>query len=293
MSAQRAIDPFAAGGEGAPTLPPGRTVVLGEGTTFVRDAPGPRGAPTVLLLHGLGATADLNWFTSYGALAERFRVVAMDLRGHGRGIRTRRPFSLEDCADDASAVCEALDLDPVIVVGYSMGGPVAQLLWHRHPERVAGMVLCATSRNFAGTPQERFFFSFLGPAVAAVRAVPPSLLRAAAARAYSSRVPASPLRAWALSELRLQDPHTVVEGTRAIGSFSSREWIGGVDVPASVVVTLLDQLVSARRQLKLAAAIPGATVHTIPCDHTAPAQPEVFVPALVRACNDVAERLRV
>ena len=75
-------------------------------------------------------------------------MVAPDLRGHGRGIRSRRPFRLEDCADDLAALVEQLGCGPVVVVGYSMGGLVAQLLWRRHPDLVAGLVLCSTARVF-------------------------------------------------------------------------------------------------------------------------------------------------
>src|SRR5262252_10571245 len=97
-------------------LPPGRHVVLpGRGTTFVRELPGPPGAPAVVLLHGWLATADLNWFTSYEALGRRFRVVAMDHRGHGRGIRSPRPFRLADCAGDTAALIETLGIGPAIV----------------------------------------------------------------------------------------------------------------------------------------------------------------------------------
>ncbi|MGV3760288.1 MAG: alpha/beta fold hydrolase, partial [Actinomycetota bacterium] len=119
--------------DAGPVLLPGGPLELpGRGTTFVRHHPAPPGAPTVLLLHGIGVTADANWFTAYPALAERYGVVALDHRGHGRGIRTRRPFRLTDCADDAAALLDVLgDTGPVIACGYSMGGPVAQLLWRR------------------------------------------------------------------------------------------------------------------------------------------------------------------
>jgi len=140
----------------APPLPPGREIDLpGRGRSFVRIADGPPGAPTLLLLHGWTASADLNWFRCYGPLSRHFTVMAIDHRGHGRGIRSRRPFSLSACADDAAALVEELGIERVIAVGYSMGGPIAQLLWKRHPELVEGLVLCATSRNFGRSLPER------------------------------------------------------------------------------------------------------------------------------------------
>ena len=81
----------------------GRRIELpGRGTTFVREVPGPPGAPTVLLLHGWIASGGLNWFTTFEPLGEHFRVLAIDHRGHGRGIRSWRRFTLADCADDAA-----------------------------------------------------------------------------------------------------------------------------------------------------------------------------------------------
>ena len=101
----------------------------GRGTTFVRELPGPSAdAPTLLLLHGWTATADLNWFSVYEALGRHYRIVALDHRGHGRGIRSRKPFRLADCADDAAALVRELGLGSVIPVGYSMGGPIALLI---------------------------------------------------------------------------------------------------------------------------------------------------------------------
>lgn len=277
----------------APPLPPGRPLELpGRGTTFVRDLPGPRGAPAVLLLHGWTASADLNWFPSYFPLARRFRVVAMDHRGHGRGIRTSRRFRLEDCADDAAAVVEALGLRRVIAVGYSMGGPVAQLLWHRHRRLVDGLVLCATSRNFRGDPRERVWFSLLPGVALAARVAPAPMRERVADRVLTNRLDGGPLSTWAVDELRRNDPVALAHAGHAIGRFSSREWIGEVDVPTAVVVTEDDRVVPPHRQRKLAAAIPGATVHPVRGDHgVCVAAPRRFVPVLLQACSTVAARV--
>ena len=113
----------------------------------MRDLLGPPGAPVVVLLHGLGATADLNWFPSYRPLSAHYRVIAMDHRGHGGGKRSHRVFRLEDCADDVVELADALGVQRFIPVGYSMGGPVAQLVWKRHRSRIDGLVLCATARG--------------------------------------------------------------------------------------------------------------------------------------------------
>ena len=143
-------------------LPPGRHVhIPGRGDIFVRQLPGPPDAPVVILLHGWTTTADLNWYVSYRTLGHHFRVVAFDHRGHGRGLSTPTRFRLEDCADDVAAVATALGIDRFIPVGYSMGGPIAALVWRRHRHRVDGIVLCATSRHFADSAGRRALFSVL------------------------------------------------------------------------------------------------------------------------------------
>jgi 3-oxoadipate enol-lactonase len=263
----------------------------GRGITFVREAAGPPGAQTLLLLHGLGANADLNWFTCFGALGREFRVLAIDQRGHGRGIRSGARFHFSDCADDAVALADALGVDRFIVVGYSMGGPVAQLIWRRHPDRVAGLVLCATSRDFSGTPRERMTFAFLPGLSTAIRVAPPRLRRGLMNNAIAGRLGESPLARWAAYELGRNDPAAMMAAAAALGRFSSREWIGEVDVPAAVVLTMRDSLVPPHRQRKLAAAIPRATVHPVDADHGAcAAAPHLFVPALLDACRSVAAR---
>ena len=98
---------------------------------------------------------------------------------------------------------------------------------------------------------------------------------------------------WAMSELRRNNPATVAEAAHALGRFTSRDWIGEVDVPASVVVTTQDRLVPPHRQRKLAQSIPGAQVFEVHGDHGACVmEAHRFVPTLVRATQSVAERAR-
>jgi pimeloyl-ACP methyl ester carboxylesterase len=284
------VEPEPAG----PPLPLGERLELpGRGTTFVRQLGAPPGAPTVLLLHGWIASGGLNWFTSFGPLAERYGVVAPDLRGHGRGLRTRRRFRLADCADDVAATLEALGTGPVIAVGYSMGGPVAQLLWKRHPHLVDGLVLCATSYRFVNGARERFVFgAMMATAVGTTRAGnlvsrAPGMQRLVI-RGGSTR-PAT-MRAWAAGEMRRHDLVKIMEAGQAIGSYNARRWIGDVDVPTTVLVTAKDRAIAPAEQHRMADAIPGAEVQLHDDGHVACAKRE-FGPALVRAVDGVASRV--
>lgn len=281
------------GRDGVPTpdLPPGATMELpGRGTTFVRSLPGPPGAPTLVLLHGWTASADLNWFRCYEPLGEQYRVLALDHRGHGKGIRSKKTFRLEDCADDAVAVCDVLGIEQFIPVGYSMGGPVAQLMWHRHRERVAGLVLCATAGYFASSREERL--SFLGiSGLAALARLTPAQARSWLTEQFYLQHKTTEWEPWAINEASLHDWRAVLEAGRAIGSFSSREWLGEVSAPTSVLITMRDRVVPVRRQVRLFESIRGAEAFRVDGDHDAVvANAERFVPTLLRAVHSVVER---
>lgn len=277
---------------GGPPIPLGQRIELpGRGTTFVREVAGPPGAPTVLLLHGLMASGGLNWFQAFDPLAEHFRVIALDHRGHGRGIRSWRRFRLSDCADDAAALLDALEIDQAMAVGYSMGGPIAQLLWHRHPERVSGLVLAATSNRFVPGVRERLAFVTAVSAIAGSTRLGQLATRIPLA-AWQQQIPqavrARPdsLTAWAGAEMRRHDPRLVTEALAAVMSFDSRRWLNEVDVPATLLVTTKDRAVPAQEQLRLLLAIPHAQVHLHDEGHTWCAKPS-FGRALVDACLSV------
>ena len=282
-------------GRWRPVLPEGRFVELpGRGRTFVRECPGPEGAPTVVLLHGWMATAGLNWSPSFAPLATDFRVIALDHRGHGRGLRSRASFRLEDCADDVAALLQAVGVERCIAVGYSMGGAIAQLLWQRHPTLVDGLVLCATAATFHGTSRE-MLLSNVATAGSMLAGVP--LTRPLAVGAMSALRAWGLIRRsswWGLEEIKGHDWTRIVEAGREICRFDSRPWMLDMSVPTAVIATHDDEIVPHRRQLALARVIPGATLRAVAGGHSAcTTAPEQFVPALVEATVEVADRAPV
>jgi 3-oxoadipate enol-lactonase len=271
-----------------PTAPMVHAVEIADrGSALVWECAGPPGAPSVLLLHGVSMTAELNWSRIIQRLGQRYRVVAPDLRGHGDGIPCGSRFSLEDCADDMAALADALDMERVIVVGYSMGGMVAQLLWRRHRALVAGLVLCATARNVRGSPIERFMSMTLPAIISTMQWNP-------AAHAITSQVLGENVlgpiadadtRAWARAQLTRTSLSNALSAVQAVSGFTSHEWIGEVDVPAAIVITTEDRLVPASRQRRLAAAIPHAKVVEVAADHGVCVKaPEAFGSAISTAC---------
>jgi 3-oxoadipate enol-lactonase len=277
-------------------IPEGRMVDLPGrgGATYVTDTPGPDPhAPTIVLLHALGCTGLLNWFPVIRPLSDRFRVVTMDQRWHGRGIRSEE-FSLADCADDVAALIDVLRLGDVIVAGYSLGSIVAQRVWRQHPDQVDGLVLCATTDRFQLTLPERAFFAGMGASMLATRGLSRSRTARAAARAASERLDLDPsdLHAWALREFRATSPWAMGQAVAALGRHHSRPWISRIDVPTAVVVNTKDKVIPPERQVRLARSIPGATIHEVNAGHASCVlSAERFVPALLEAAATVNARL--
>ena len=291
--------------EPPPGLPPGRVIhVPGHGEFFLREAGDPA-KPTVALLHGWMFPADLNWSTCYGPLSEIAHVIAMDHRGHGRGPRPSAPFRLADVADDVAALLRHLDATPAVAIGYSMGGPVAQLLWQRHPDVVRGLVLCATSASWAASRRMRWGWRAMGGLQVLLRLVP----RPWWERLYLAQATGNlPVRVsqmitedtpqevldrlpWVIAELDRGSAEDVAEAGRELGRYDARDWLGAVDVPTAVVITTRDSLVPPSAQRDLAERIPQAVVYEVNGDHDAVvARQDAFLKALTSALDHIWER---
>ena len=252
------LGPRVPGGQERPAGPPGRSVTAGRHEFFVREA-GPETAPRVLLLHGWAFDSLAAWHRVIPLLGEGVRVLAMDLRGHGKSDRVRGWVSVEDLADEVAAVLDSLGPGRYTVVGYSLGGMVAQALARRHPARVERLVLAATAAHPVRGPQ---------PLAVALLAVQRALARLGVAvvpramHRYLLQSGAVPEEhsAWLWETLMARDADLHHEAGFAVARFDSRPWLGRLRLPVLCLIPTRDQVIPPSRQRATAALIPGAVV---------------------------------
>jgi pimeloyl-ACP methyl ester carboxylesterase len=109
---------------------------------FYEEAPG--GAPPLVLVHGLGCDHAF-MAPQFDAFGGAHRVVAVDLRGHGRSDKPQQDYMIPAFADDLAWVLRELALERPVVVGHSMGGAIGLELAAEQPERLAGVVVLDTA----------------------------------------------------------------------------------------------------------------------------------------------------
>jgi len=267
-------------------MPPARTLLVpGRGELFMRDSGG--NGPAVMLLHGWMATADLNWHTAYGALTGAgYRVLAIDHRGHGRGLRPPVPFRLVDCAADAADALRRLGVAPALIAGYSMGGAIAQLVGRDHPDVASGIVLSGTAQHWQD-PETRRIWRAMGVMGLSLSLAPRLFWRWGFRR---SGIPHNERTLWIQSELMRHLARDLAEAGRELGRFDSRPWLPSVQVPMAVVITTGDEAVPVHKQRELAAAA-RAQVFEAPITHLeVVSRPEAFNPPLLQALAALRSR---
>ena len=268
----------------------GRVVyVPGRGEMFLRETQGPDGALPVLLLHGWTASADTTWFPVYPVLAVDHTVLAIDHRGHGRGLRTESPFSLEACADDAAALLDLLGVRRAIVAGYSMGGAIALLLWKRRPDLVGGLVLSATALEWRSRVRERVLWRSLVLLDMVMRVGSgDGFVQRYLREAMADSPEVGELRAWVGGELKRGYSRDVAAAGRALSHFDARPFAGSIDVPCATVLTTADRLVPPSKQRELTTSL-GAEEFIVEGDHDAPlVKAKEFAAAMADAVAAVA-----
>jgi pimeloyl-ACP methyl ester carboxylesterase len=130
-------------------------------------------AAALVLVHGWSCDRSY-WRATLDPFADRYRVVAVDLGGHGESGVQRSTWSMPAFGADVAAVVQALELSRLVLVGHSMGGDVAVEAARQLPGRVAGLVWVDTYRNLADAEPdlarlERFIAPFRADFVTATR----------------------------------------------------------------------------------------------------------------------------
>ncbi|GAC84564.1 putative hydrolase [Gordonia paraffinivorans NBRC 108238] len=277
---QHVFDPYPAN-----DIPKGHMLELpGRGHAYVTDS-GPQDAPAVFLLHSVLTTGLLCWYPTIPAINHRYRVITMDARWHGRGIRSDR-FDLRDCADDVAAAADVLGIDRFIAAGFSMGGGISQLVWRRHRDRVAGLVLCSTGPYFSTRdPKHRQSSERTARILRPVYRLVPRVSEKSLEKTTSHT------SVWALRQFFSTPLSHLGDFGTGLGEFDSRDWLHEIDVPTSVVVSICDKVVEPERQQLLVDGIPGAQRFEVDGGHACCVLgAKHFIPPFTEALDAVSAR---
>ncbi|WP_305093253.1 alpha/beta fold hydrolase [Prescottella sp. R16] len=215
------------------------------------------GGTPVVFLHCVGGDLT-NWNPQVEALADRYRVVSIDTRGHGKSEFAGEGLTLEDYAEDVRQVLDALEIDRAHVVGLSMGGMIAQAFALNAPERVAGLVLADTS-------------SRIDEATAANLAQAGDAALGYGMGAVSDQFVPICFDATAIHEDReyvqrfregfsSRDPRAFHAGLQAIGGLDFLDRLHQVAVPTLVLVGAADQLTPVAHSEAIAGKVSGASL---------------------------------
>lgn len=228
---------------------------------------GPPDAPVLVLSGSLGSTIEM--WRPQAPLTERFRVIRVDHRGHGRSPVPDGPYRIADLAGDVLALLDRLGLERVAWCGLSMGGMVGMHLASEAPERISRLVLCCTSAHFPDT-------SVWADRIAAVAADGTEPLATGVVERWFTPD-------WAaahpdvVAEARAMVANTPDAGylacCQALEAWDHRERLGAITAPTLVVAGADDPSTPVEPHARtIAEGIPGARLEVLPAAHLATVQ---------------------
>jgi pimeloyl-ACP methyl ester carboxylesterase len=229
------------------------------------------GRPLVLL-HGITLRADV-WAPQFHQLADRYRVIAVDLRGHGTSTAGTDGYGLPRLATDVATILETLDLHNAVVAGHSMGGMTVMQFCGDHPavldDRVAGVVFVATRAHavvpalVAGTVRR------LGDRAQAKLDAGGNIPQSPAVGARLARVAfgqrPSPRAVAQVAEMTMSiPPEAFLPSGLGLLDHDARDALRRTRTPSMVVVGTRDLLTPVRSSRHLAGLLEGSRLHVLP-----------------------------
>lgn len=240
---------------------------------------------TIVLLHPIGLDATF-WRPVSAALRRRFKVVSIDLAGHGRSPSAPAGYGLADYADDVAQVLQGLG-PPVTVVGLSFGGMIAQVLAIRHAGLVERLVLCGCPCTFDASVRPVLAARGTAAEEGGMEAVAEPTLARWFTPAYLSAGGADGVRERLLSD----DVAGWATGWRAIAAHDTADALAVLRVPTLCIAGELDQSVPPAAVSALSARLPASQFEVVPgASHMMHIEnAEAFVQALLRFSQGAAE----
>ena len=202
------------------------------GATLRYDRAG--AGPTVLLIHGWLGNRSF-WERQITALRDRFTVVTVDLRGHGESSPPRTGYTIGGMAADLEQLVRAIGAQKVAVVGWSMGGMIAQELVRRLGDRATGLVLVGTTAGAIADPKNPHGNPALADEIRkAVTEDFRQFVRTFAAQLFKLGT-ASPLLAWATGQMQRTPPHVAQACLDAVMEADLRDKLSALKLPTLVI----------------------------------------------------------
>lgn len=221
------------------------TTVDGQETAYRISAVAGPASPVLLCVHGSGGDSSV-WASQFAGLAQACTLIAPDLPGHGK-TAGRGGYTIEEYAAWLEGFAEALGLRSAIVMGYSMGGAVAQAMAHAYPTRVAGLVLVSTAMRFDVAPEY----------LAVLKKDFHRAARASCDNAYAPGV-APGLYRRGLEMLLSNGGDVMYEDVLACTQFDATAWAGKISAPGLVISGVHDTITPPAVGAALAEALPRA-----------------------------------
>jgi pimeloyl-ACP methyl ester carboxylesterase len=224
----------------------GGTRVLQQGTGF-----------PLLFVHGFTTTAEF-WRHQAASLSDKYRVIRIELRGHGKADHhPDQAFSIDAYARDVLSVIDKLGLDRYILIGLSMGGTVAQTVTLSRPRGLVGLVLVGATAHGLGPDVQA------DNVIAAIRRIGIHQSAQDVIDASFAASTSQDLVAWARSEVTQTPEYVAVQAIRSLNDTDNRARLGHVEVPTLIVAGEDDRITPVGESEHLAELIPGAELAVI------------------------------